>query len=1533
MTKSYPYPLTATVSAPEDWFEQYTWFLKSQKSYPVEPEPLVENPNEAQRTAHAQLLAEYNQLCQTIKPHFLTSIDPEIFSLLTSLASPNDVNELTYFEMKTILINHMVPKPTVLAERFRFYKCHQKQSEKTADFVARLKKLAVKCKFTDFGSSMLDQFIMGIVNSEAQELLLEEDFEQLTLERAYRKVVAMDRSKSEAAMIKNSQQTVHKVQISKKSQGKSSQGSSNQETRCNKCKLKSHATKDCYTKCFNCGELYHTAKDCRKKTKRKSWKQSGKSTHHVSTDCNNSDSNSDSNQDTEQFVSRNIYYCELSEKSVSLDDQLNVLFQKSSNLGNNLTSIDDSKIQDDDNSVLYGSNLHDDSHVDLHDNNIILHDNRFLHDNTVYFDNVNFLRDSRPLIKVWINRRECLMEFDSGSSVSVCSREMLKKAGVEFKLRSSDRQLRVANGQYQQVCGKAVVEVAINNQIVKGLELYVVDNHFPALFGRSWITEFCGENWLEKLVTRTQGQTAEVGQRPTKEVELERTDGNCSAHEGEFPGTQEGVRTVNVLGVMESEPVTDTAKRKFKTGQRCEDEETAPGTHQLRNFVSVDDETDPGTPTKIRTVQEIMSSDIFKDELGLVKNYKVQLQLKEGSRPVTQKSRAVPFAIKDLLEKELDNMVKQGILKKVKESPWGTPVMPVKKGDGVRICGDFKAVNKLLEMKHHPLPTTEECFASVSGGEKFSVIDIKQAYNNVELSTEDQLITTMNTHMGQYVWTRLPYGINSSAAIFQNLMDNVLRGIPMVCCRIDDILISGKNDKEHLDNLNKVVRRLEANGFRCRLNKSKLMHEEVIYLGHKVNKHGMSPVNSKIDDLLKVPAPENVKNLVAFLGAVGYYRKYLPDLSTIIAPLDELRKTEVEWRWTKTEQKAFEELKKLLCSDRVLTFYNPLKRLKLDTDASSVGLGAVLSHIDDDGTNERPVEFISRTLSNAEKKYSQIDKEALGIVWAIKRFHMYLYGRHFELVTDHQPLVHIFGPKRGIPEMTANRLSRYALLLQNYDYNIVYRNTKEHANADVMSRFPKKVIHVDEPNECEEAFSLTMEDALIDAKEVARETSKDIILSKIAMYIVDGWPEKIDKDHKEMKAMYDRKNQLTTEKRCITWGNRVIIPHKLRAEVLKMLHLTHVGMTGMKSLARSYVWWPGIDQDIEILVKACASCQKHGKKLPKVIDHPWVKSTRPWQRVHVDFAGEFQNNYWLLMYDTYSKWPEVIKMSHNTTAPATIKAMRRVFSRTGVPWVLVSDNGPQFISEEFKNFLKKNQIRHVLCPSYSPRSNGSCERFVQSFKSAMKKMYEKSKDLDLNLANFLMAYRNTPHSVTKQPPAVMMYGRTLRSKLHHLRPSDQMEAERLDVDNEQKVVDSKRNERVFEEKQTIWVRPDTRKEYEPATIEKRHGKSLWYDVNYKGRIIKKHVDAMKKRLVPVIELQKQQIEIPERNTEPRNIEQPVITVQQQPGPSREGAPAVTSNQPTQSSTQISGQEPVRRSGRLSAKPQIRYNANTGFVNP
>ena len=281
--------------------------------------------------------------------------------------------------------------------------------------------------------------------------------------------------------------------------------------------------------------------------------------------------------------------------------------------------------------------------------------------------------------------------------------------------------------------------------------------------------------------------------------------------------------------------------------------------------------------------------------------------------------------------------------------------------------------------------------------------------------------------------------------------------------------------------------------------------------------------------------------------------------------------------------------------------------------------------------------------------------------------------------------------------------------------------------------------------------------------------------------------------HTEFKALSDRREQLNCEHGCITWSNRVVIPPILRDDVLKILHTSHVGMSATKAVARSHVWWSQIDQQIEYMVKSCEQCQKHGKKMPKTFDHPWTRPTRPWQRVHVDFAGPFQGKMWLLLYETYSKWGEVINMNNDATAQATVRAMRTVFCSTGLPWIIGSDNGPQFVSEEFQSFLR-NIVDHILCPSYSPKSNGSCERFVQTFKNSMKKMNETSKDVDLNEASFLLSYRNTPHSVTSQPPAILMYGRTLRSKLNSIRPSDTVEKNALNVENEKMVLEKKRPE-------------------------------------------------------------------------------------------------------------------------------------------
>ena len=247
--------------------------------------------------------------------------------------------------------------------------------------------------------------------------------------------------------------------------------------------------------------------------------------------------------------------------------------------------------------------------------------------------------------------------------------------------------------------------------------------------------------------------------------------------------------------------------------------------------------------------------------------------------------------------------------------------------------------------------------------------------------------------------------------------------------------------------------RLDLAGFRCHIDKSDFLQKSVIYIGHVVSAEGIKPVESKVETLLKAEYPENRERLIAFLGAVQYYARYLPNLSTVIEPLNHLRSNSVEWEFGLPQKKAWDQLKVLLASNRVLTFYNPDLPLKVDCDASSVGIGGVMSHIMPNG-DERPVEFISRTLSKAERGYAQIDREGLAIVWCVRKFHKYLYAREFTLVTDHKPLQYIFHPHKGIPEMIMFCLQRWALILSCYQYSIEFRPTSKHCNADLCSRFP-----------------------------------------------------------------------------------------------------------------------------------------------------------------------------------------------------------------------------------------------------------------------------------------------------------------------------------------------------------------------------------------------------------------------------------------------------------------------------------------------
>ena len=762
--------------------------------------------------------------------------------------------------------------------------------------------------------------------------------------------------------------------------------------------------------------------------------------------------------------------------------------------------------------------------------------------------------------------------------------------------------------------------------------------------------------------------------------------------------------------------------------------------------------------------------EVFQGGLGTLKGVHARLQVKPNAVPKFFKARTVPFALREAVEKELDRLEQEGVIKKVDHSEWAAPIVVVPKGDGqIRICGDYKVtVNGVLDVDQYPLPKPEDLFASLVGGQKFSKLDLSQAYQQMCLDEESQKFVTINTHKGLYRYTRLPFGVASAPALFQKTMDVILQGMKHVMCYIDDILVTGSTEKEHFIQLEEVLKRLQHHGLKVKKDKCALFQDSVQYLGHKIDVSGIHTTDSKVEAVKNAPAPKNVQELRSFLGLLHYYGRFIQQLSTLLQPLNELLKSNRRWEWTSECQSAFVKAKERLVSAPVLAHYDPSLPLKLAGDASAYGIGAVISHTYQDG-QERPIAFASRTLSAAELSYLQIEKESLSLVYGVKKFHQYLYGRKFVLVTDHKPLVTLLGPTSGIHTLAAARLQRWALILSAYSYDLEFRPTQRHSNADGLSRLPVVSKDRDDSSDVPETaiFNISQVHSLpVTAMQLQRATRRDPILSKVFLLMQQGWPGVVSDD---LKPYQSRQAELGTEGGCILWGIRVVVPQALQSKGLGELHKNHPGVVRMKALARSYVWWPGLDNDIEHHVKNCQPCQTVRNSPPSAPLHPWLWPTRPWQRVHVDFAGPFQGKMFLLVVDAHSKWPEVVSMT-TTSAQCTIEELRRMFASYGIPEQLVSDNGPQFVSGCFEEFMKMNGVKHIKCTPYHPSSNGAVERLVQTFKNFMKVNASNGGTLSQRLASFLFSYRTTPHATTNVASCELFLGRKIRSRLDLLRP-------------------------------------------------------------------------------------------------------------------------------------------------------------------
>ena len=364
-----------------------------------------------------------------------------------------------------------------------------------------------------------------------------------------------------------------------------------------------------------------------------------------------------------------------------------------------------------------------------------------------------------------------------------------------------------------------------------------------------------------------------------------------------------------------------------------------------------------GVPTDLDLKKVIADHpNIFAPGLGLCTKTKAHLQLRDGVQPKFLKARPVPFSRIDAVEKELQRLEDLKIVTKVDYSDWATPIVVVQKPNGkVRICGDYRAtVNPCLHVQQHPIPRIEELFAKLQGGVQFSKLDMRDAYLQIELDDETKQLLVINTHKGLYRYNRLCFGPSPAPAIFQKLVDNLVAGIPGVAA----------------------------------------------YLGYIISNDGLRASDERVQAILQYATPIDLKQLESFVGKLNYYGKFLPAFASVCAPLNQLRCKDTPWKWSTECAVAFDQLKQMLADKTRLVHFDPEKPIVLATDASPYGIGAVISHVLPDGSEE-PIAFASKTLSKAERGYAQVEKEGLSIVYGIRKFNQYLSGRHFTILTDH----------------------------------------------------------------------------------------------------------------------------------------------------------------------------------------------------------------------------------------------------------------------------------------------------------------------------------------------------------------------------------------------------------------------------------------------------------------------------------------------------------------------------------------------------
>lgn len=773
------------------------------------------------------------------------------------------------------------------------------------------------------------------------------------------------------------------------------------------------------------------------------------------------------------------------------------------------------------------------------------------------------------------------------------------------------------------------------------------------------------------------------------------------------------------------------------------------------NLVNIHNVT-VGKDTTFNLIKKLKNdfSELFSGGLGCIPGT-VNIQLSSEAVPTVQAARRVPFALMPELRRELDHMEAIGVIEKVdKPTKWVNNIVPVRKTNGkLRICIDPRALNKYILQPKYQLPTLDEIKSRMKNAKVFALLDASNGFWMLNLNEESSDLCTFITPFGRYRFKRLPFGISSAPEEFSRIINQMFENVEGVIPYIDDICVYAQSVEELNDRLRKVLQIALKNCLKLNESKCKFFMSELLFVGHKFTEKGVSPDPGKVQAVVKMEHPKCKKDLERFLGMCNYLSRFIPNYSKLIEPLRILMKKDTVFTWDSNQEHAVERLKEALCKSPCLAFFNTNQEIVLSVDSSSTAMGAVVLQ------NGKPIAYASRALTSTEQRYCQLEKEMLAIYFGCHKMHQYTYGRKVHVETDHRPLESLF--KKPLYKVPA-RLQRMMLAVQGYNLHVNYKPGKLLFIADTLSRScadtvePKIkqlhdniICHVKLQRDCLPISNVQL-------KRIQIATASDEILKMVITYVKQGWPKNIKDVNKDLRNYWTFRDELGVLDGIVLKSNLIVIPESLRTEMMQNIHQGHAGLNTCKMRARSCIFWPELNNDLELFVKQCKPCMKYHINLQKEpLIHHSIEQI-PWYKVGIDICT-LNNKDYLVFMDYYTKFIEVCKLD-NLTSDCVIVNCKSIFGRHGIPSFVVTDCGTQFTSEKFKEFAFYYKFEHIKSSPKHSQSNGLSESGVKIFKNILRKCNEDGSDPYLGLLN----YRNTPKPYMPSP-AQLLYSRNLNS--------------------------------------------------------------------------------------------------------------------------------------------------------------------------